>query len=795
MHAARAARIEIGTRLTVSPPRIDAALDDPAWCAAPPVTDFVQSRPSPGALATLPSVARVLYDDDALYVALRLFDPHPDSIVAPFPRRDDETTSDWVFVEIDSRFDRRSGLSFGLNPRGVQVDGSWWDDVNYDAAWNGVWESAAAIDSLGWTAEYRIPFSQLPLARSDAGAPLVWGINFYRTTPHRGETSNWSPRLPTVVGVVSHFNQLRGLTVPPGHGTLELVPYVAVGGRELTATGGGDLRFRPTRRTSVALSLHPDFGQVEADPSQVNLTTFETFLPEQRPLFAEDAEAFHFTTALAFSSRDASFDQESPFYSRRIGHASSLLGATRVSARAADGWSGALLHAWTGAAGAEPLTSFTVVRGRRAFDDGRSALGLLGTFVDRLRPDGAVDTTLATTALVLGAEGRARFARDRYEVSAYTLASRVGGSPAAIAGIRRQPRHGYALADTMLGALGGISAQARIARIEGRLRWGLVARLVGRGFETNDVGFQRNADWMLAAASWTYQVFRPGHFIRRWSVASSQMGLGWTMAGERRAGVANLTVAADLRDYWGGSLSVDHDFPAADPAFLRGGPPLLRPVRDRWALAAYTDTRRNWQVTLDLAGMREPATGSVGTTVSPALSVFVTDRLQLGLTPSAGFTREGWQYVAQPRDSGGHVHYVLGELHQTTASLTTRATYAFSSHLTLQLYGQMFLGGGHYDKFKEVTAPRAARPADRVTALPSSAPFAFAGPDFSDRELHLNLLFRWEFLPGSTLFLVWTQTRADRMVRAFDIGRDLGRLWSAPADDAVLLKVSYWMKR
>ncbi|HET8649050.1 MAG TPA: carbohydrate binding family 9 domain-containing protein, partial [Gemmatimonadales bacterium] len=161
--AALGPRVVTAHRIAGSPPRIDGRLDDPVWAQAEPVTDFVQSTPNPGALATLPSTARVLYDDDALYVALRLSDPHPDSIVAPYPRRDDETTSDWTFVEVDSRLDHRTGFSFGVNPRGVQADGAWTDDVDYDGAWNAIWEAAAAIDSLGWTAEFRIPFSQLPL--------------------------------------------------------------------------------------------------------------------------------------------------------------------------------------------------------------------------------------------------------------------------------------------------------------------------------------------------------------------------------------------------------------------------------------------------------------------------------------------------------------------------------------------------------------------------------------------------------------------------------------------------------
>jgi hypothetical protein len=846
--AALAPRVELAVRAAALPV-IDGRLDDAAWCAAPAATDLVQSRPSPGALASLPTVARVLYDDVAIYVAVRLFDPHPDSIVAPYPRRDDETTSDWIFVEIDSRLDRRSGLSFGVNPRGVQVDGSWADDVNYDAAWNGVWESAVAVDSLGWTAEYRIPFSQLPLARTGPGEPLVWGINYYRYTPHRGETSNWSPRLPSVGGIVSHFNQLRGLEVPPRSSPVEVVPYTAVTGArtpdggaassDLSAAAGVDLRWRPMPTTAVAASLHPDFGQVEADPSQVNLTTFETFLPEQRPLFVEGADIFQFSSALTFASRGTSFEQESPFYSRRVGRvvsggcpagarscrspaSASLLGAARVSTYTARGWSGGLFHAWTGAehatftdaggvrrrALAEPLTSFAVARVSRALSGGRSALGLVGTLVNRFGLEDGLDSTLARNAIVLGADGRTRTSGGGYEASGFLLASRVGGSPSAIAALRHQVRHGYD--DSSHGALTGVAAQAKLARLEGTLHWTVAGRLVSRGFEANDAGFQRNANWLLAAGSWQYQAFRPGHFIRRWSVGSEQVGIGWTVGGPRRAAIVNLTAGADLRSYWGGSLSIDHEFPALDPEVLRGGPSLLRPARDGWKATAYTDSRRRWQLTLNVSGVRERATSSRALTLSPDFTAFVTDRLQLGVSAEAGSDREGWQYVDQPTDASGRVHYLLGRLRQTTAALTVRGTYAFSSHLTLQMYGQAFLSAGRYGRFKEVVAPAAGRAADRVGELGSRVRFdsvsssylvdageptqlAFDDPAFSERDLHLNVLLRWEFLPGSTLFVAWSHQRTAPEVAPFDAGQDLARLLRAPASNALQIKATYWV--
>ena len=853
--AALQPRTTVARRIAGDPPRIDGRLDDAVWRTAEPVTDFIQGSPAPGALATLPTSARVLYDGDAVYIALRLADPHPDSIVAPYPRRDDETTSDWAFVEIDSRFDRRSGFSFGVNPRGVQADGAWSNDVDYDGAWNGVWEAAASIDSLGWSVEFRIPFSQLALVPAAPGQPLTWGINFYRYTPHRGESSNWSPRLPSVTGVVSHFNRLVGLAAPARRTALQVVPYTAVtgsrtpvslpggsAGTDLGARAGADFRYQPGSGTSLALSLHPDFGQVEADPSQINLTTFETFLPEQRPLFVDDAQLFRFGQPLEFSTRGTTFADESPFYSRRIGRAparecppavtacrrpaaSTVLGAFRATGRTASGWSGGVLQAWTdaeyahfsrsgltGRAMLAPLSHFTTARAVRELSGGRGELGAMATFTGRLHMRDGVDSTLARGALVLGADGRIRLAAGTWELSGAALASRVTGTPAYIGELRQEPRH-LGLGEpgpAGAAAMSGISAQAALTRIQGRLQWGVAGRLVSPGFESNDLGFQRNADWLLATLHWKYLVYNPGSFIRRWYVGSDEIGAGWTFAGRRRATVASFKTGFDLRNYWGGSLALEREFPATDPETLRGGPALRVPGRNRITLTAYTDTRRRWQATLQLRGEREAATGSLAGGAEADLSAFVTDRLQLGIAPELDAARESWQYAAQAVDSAGGAHYLVGRLREVTAALTARATLAFSSHLTLQLYSQIFLSGGTFDRFKEVVAPDADRPADRVRPVAPARltrdaagdylvdggtpmAYGFADPAFAERNAHLNVLLRWEFRPGSTLFLVWAHEQAGGPVLPFRLGRDLSHLWDAPSGDALQLKVSYWM--
>jgi hypothetical protein len=339
--------------------------------------------------------------------------------------------------------------------------------------------------------------------------------------------------------------------------------------------------------------------------------------------------------------------------------------------------------------------------------------------------------------------------------------------------------------------------------------------VVTRGFEANDAGFQRNANWLLLAGDWTYQQYRAGSRIRRWSVGSDQIGIGWTTAGDRRAAVANLGLTSDLRNYWGGSVIAGREFPVIDPEVLRGGPALRLPTRDHASMQLHSDTRRAWQLTLGLGGAREAASGSHRASVSPGIDAFVTDRLQIGITPEFGWVREGWQYVGQAVSAAAtpvtRRRYLLGQLHQRELSLTTKATQAFSPHLTLQWYAQAFVSNGQFAGFSEVLAPRAERASDRVVAIASnrlafdseSATYAldagsnaaavFPDPAFAERSLHLNALLRWEFSPGSTMFLVWTQERSDPGVARFQLGRDWQRLTRAPPANALQLKLSYWI--
>jgi Domain of unknown function (DUF5916)/Carbohydrate family 9 binding domain-like len=859
--AALAHRSLAASRIHGPAPTIDGRLDDAAWAGAEVAREFVQRRPEPGRLATLATEARVLYDDEALYIGVHLLDPAPGTIVAPYPRRDDETTSDWVFVEIDSRHDHRTAFSFGLNPRGVQVDGVFLNDVNYDAAWNAVWDGAARIGADGWTAEYRIPFSQIVYApegtpSADGSVPAVFGLNVYRYTPSRGESSNWSPRLPSLAGIVSNFNDLC-LRVPARRGRLEIAPYVSARGTDpssdpfatsTSGSGGADFRAGLGSSFTLTAAVHPDFGQVEADPSEVNLTTFETLFTERRPLFVEEAGLFGFSLGLPLTTRGNSFAAEQAFYSRRIGRpprlaapegasfretpdAATLLGAAKLTGRTATGWSVGALGAVTGretarlvdasglggAVKVEPLTEFAVTRVSKDFGSGRSAVGAMATFLGRSGMTPALEALLPSRSLSAGVDARHRFGSDEYEMAGFVMASSVEGTPAALGGILHGPGHYTQRPDaTYLGgdpvgtSATGFGAQARVAKIGGEhWRWAMAAHAVSPRLELNDVGFQRNADWIVALGSVSYQQERPGGLFRRWALGSSQIGWGWSFGGERRAAVLNVNANADLRNYWGGSISLDHELPALQIEALRGGPALLMPSRDAAALSLYSDTRRVTQVSLDVSGFREPATRSHQLTLAPALTLRASDRLAVSVGPTIAWTRNAWHYVGSPVASG-RTHYLLGDLEQTTASLTARADFAFSPRFTLQLYAQPFASRGLFGDYMEVVAPRAARAADRVRPFPSplasidpaagvlridaaDGVLSVPDPSYHVRELRANLVLRWEYRPGSALYAVWSQGRSAATPEPFSgPGQELLDAFAARPNNTFLVKVSYW---
>jgi hypothetical protein len=832
---------------------IDGRLDDPSWADADVATGFVQYQPDPGAPPSQRTVVRVLYDDDAIYVGARLYDSAPDSIVARLARRDEGGFSDWFYVAIDSYFDRRTAFSFGVNPRAVKIDRQYSDDAVEDVGWDAVWDAATAIDAEGWVAELRIPLSQLRFSAGGDGEQ-VWGVNFRRYLARADETSDWSP-VPRGGGAfVSRAGDLQGLTDLAPRRRLEIQPYVLAGVRRapgddtspffeptaLTSTAGADVRYGVTSDLTLSATLNPDFGQVEADPSVLNLSGFETFFPERRPFFLEGAEIF----------RPVFPALPTIFHSRRIGrapqgsppdqavHASApeattILGAAKLTGKTADGWSVGLFDAVTtrerarfvdptgthGARPVEPLTNYGALRLARDFDRGQGALGLLATSTNRALPATDELDFLPASAYVAGLDGHRRFGGGRYQVAASLFGSRVAGSAAAIDDIQRSPVHranrpdarhaGY---DPSRTELLGYSANVRAEKRDGHWRFVVEGRTRSPGFEVNDLGFLGRADQASTFGHGWFDQFRPGRVFRRWRVDVASWA-NVTFGGERLWTGAEAWGEAQFHNRWTVAGGAGYDLPRLDVDALRGGPAIHAESRWwRW-LRFSTDPTKSVNVEGGGAFDRERTTGGWIGGVNATINLRPSDRLGLALGPALERNVNPWQFVAN-RDAGDGRHYVRGHLEQTTAWLTLRAAYTFTPDLSLQVYAQPFVSAGSYGDFRRVASPRDDAFETRFTRYEASAvmrdpvaggyavdadgngsaDFTFDDPDFTFRELRSNVVLRWEYRPGSALFLVWSQGRAhaDGGGR-FRLGRDLADLLSAPGTNTVMVKLSYWL--
>ncbi len=855
----------------VPAPVIDGHLEETLWDQAEVATGFVQSRPSPGAPATLRTEARILYDDEAIYVGMRMYDDAPHLIAAQLSRRDASGTySDWAHVAIDSYHDRRTAFRFTVNPRGVKKDALHFNDTESDPGWDPVWDVATRIDSLGWTAEYRIPLSQLRF-NARGGAEQVWGINFGRDIARTEERVSWSALLPNVPGYASRFGDLDGLHGMRSPRRLEVQPYSLA---RLTrapvrdgdpfyrrndgeATAGADLRYGITSDFTLTATLNPDFGQVEADPAFVNLTAYETFLPEQRPFFMEGTDIFRF--GLAAGEGESSGEQL--FYSRRIGRvpqrrilaaggavdapgATTILGAAKVTGKTTSGWSFGVLSATTPEEEAryidpggtevryvatEPWTHYGVVRANKDLNRSHSTIGSILTTTNRRIEAADSLRFLPVASYAGGVSARHRFGDGNYETRVFLLGSRVAGDAIAIRRLQNSPARYFMRPDAHhlhydpdRTSLAGWSASAELAKMGGgNWRYGGSVSARSPGFETNDLGFQRDADNFIQSAYFQYQESRAGGHFRNWQVTASERA-GWTFGGERIITATGFTGAFQLKNFWGGSALLTREQASLSTGALRGGPAIRRPGATGLTAGLNSDRRKRVSLSLNAGASMEDETGGHSWKLSPVMDLRPSAQAEISVRPELGRTVNTWQYLSGVRALDGHARYVLGQLEQTTASVTTRVSYTFTPRFSLQLYAQPFISAGGFSQFRAVQDPRArefdrrlpvfAHSVGQLVRDPGTGVYRadsdndgtldveMRDPSFNIKYLRSNAVLRWEYHPGSTLFVVWSQGREEALADgSFRFSRDFGRLFgiteerAVPSTNVLLVKVSYWL--
>jgi len=859
-HARAAAAPALQAVRATEPPQIDGRLDEPAWNGASIATDFVQFQPDPGAPASERTEVRVLYTDNAIYIGARMHDRDPAGIIRRLARRDEQVTTDAFHVAFDSYFDHRTAFRFSVSVAGVQSDALMFSDTEEDGDWDAVWESATRSDETGWTAELRIPLSQLRFAGSSDGAGSTWGINFVREIARLEEASAWSPLPEDRSRVVSAFGTLRDLQGLQPRRNLEVRPYVLSSATRtpgsaddpfyaataLRQTVGGDLKYGITENLTLDVTVNPDFGQVEADPSVVNLTAFETFFPEKRPFFQEGSDIFGFS----FGAGDD--NNESLFYSRRVGRtpqgsvtspaayrdvpeATSILGAAKLSGKTADGWSIGFLDALTssenarfispgGTSGAqlvEPMTNYAVARVIKDFRDGESAIGVIGTATNRRLDAGGPLLLLTDAAYTGGIDFRHRFGNGNYQIDGHVIGSTVSGSPEAIERIQRSSVHYFQSPDSRHGLdptrtrLSGSTSTISFSKVGGgNWRYGLFGENRSPGFESNDLGFQQNSDYRVGAAWVNYEQFRPQGPFRNWGVNAATWS-GWTFAGERQFTGGNVNGNFQLKNFWRGFAGFNQEWAGIATTALRGGPSLYQPSQwSSWG-GVFTDSRKpvRFGAVFNAGGEYSTATRRLG--LSPNVMLQPSSRLQLNFGPSLQWNDRAWQFVSRPGASDG-THYVFARLSQQTVSITTRLNYTFSPDLSLQFYAQPFVSAGSYDRFMEVDDPRASAFSDRFRTYGENeirrveangfglyqvdsdrdgkADFGFADPDFNVKSFRSNLVLRWQYRPGSTVFLVWSRDQQSFVNDgSFRFGDDLTDLARIPSTNIFLVKFEHWL--
>jgi hypothetical protein len=839
-------------QLKGKPPVIDGRLTDAAWKLAKWGDNFTQFEPYNGKPPSQKTQFKILYDNNNLYIGVRCFDTDPSKIEKILSRRD-KTDGDWVGVGIDSYNDQLTGFVFSANAVGVKWDGKFTNDEQLDDTWNPVWYVKTSIDSKGWIAEMRIPLSQLRFAKSQNH---VWGFQVIRKIYRLQEMDLWSPQSKSESGWVSHWGELTGIDNIHPKKEVALTPYAL--GKLTTAekqegnpfakgatpgySVGLDGKIAVTNDLTLNFTINPDFGQVEADPSQVNLSAFETYFRERRPFFIEENNIFNFP----LDADDDGFSSENLFYSRRIGRrphnsptlsageyakvpkATRILGAFKLSGKTRSGWSVGILESLTNNTKAtidsagfrskqtiEPLTNYFNARIQKDIKKGKTILGGMFTATNRFIHDSSL-MYLPSAAYTGGIDFKTYWKDKTYKLSTKVYGSSLSGSTEAITREQESSRRYYQKPDgtrrldTTLCLLQGTGASAQFAKIGGHWQFGVDGTMLSPGLELNDQGYMRIAD-MIKQSLWTsYNWWQPFSIFRSMSVRFGQHS-GFDFKGRNTYSGYSLHFNTQFKNFWYFSLGAYHGGWDLDRHELRGGPSVLLPGNwDFWS-GISSDGRKklSFGISYSLGKGQQHYSGSHGYNLS------VTYRpippLKFTINPGFSDSYKSFIYVSKEKQNN-HDVYLVSSIKQKVFVASFRFNFSFTPDLSLEYWGQPYLFSGDYYDFKKVTHPNQK---DFAAQFHTYGPgeihydessdtyliddngdgktdFILRNPDFSFMEFRSNMVLRWEFVPGSTFYFVWSQERNDGNSDGnFDFSGGFHQLFQAHPTNVFLLKFSY----
>jgi len=851
---APAPKLARAARLRGEAPRIDGVLDESAWTSAPPITDFVQKIPIEGAPPSVATEVRLLYDDHALYVFARLFRTDPHAIRTSLTRRDGDSDAETFTVSLDTYLDHRTAYSFTISSGGVRGDAYHAqdsEDSGRETQFDPVWSARARIDSVGWTAEMRIPFSQL---RFNPKSQQTWGMQLTRNVADIAERLQWTLIPVSAAGFASRFGQLEGVhDVPPAR-HIEVLPYIASDlsfranenkanpfVHHFDARFGGDLKAGLGPNLTLDMTVNPDFGQVESDPAIVNLTAFENVFEERRPFFVEGNELL--------TGRGQSFiGRPTWFYSRRIGAAprgsasgdfvdaptsTTILSAAKVTGRLASGLSVGALAAVTpreyartyvaasdatGRTAVEPPSAFGVLRVQQEFGKQQSNMGASLTNVTRALDDrGALNALLPTSAIAGGVDWKLRYKQGMYEVTGWAGGSHVQGSTSAISRIQRNSAHFFQRPDqthirfdSTRTSLDGASASLRFDKNAGRFSLGGI-QLSARTpqFEINDAGQMRSGDDIDFNADIQLRDTKPNRFVRVFNFGTATQA-GWNFGGIRQYMRFSETASATLHNFLRLSAGATMQLGALSDDLTRGGPLMATPRGASFtgSITSRANMPTTWSARTTYS---RDAFGGWGITTATTLTVRPASRWQGSVDPTYSRIVDSRQYITTTSNGSSATfgkRYIFSFIERSTLSARFRLNYAFTPNLTVEGYAEPFAASGRFFDAGELAAPRGnvlrvygadstgttvTRNADGTrTITDGTTRFSLPALDFNRLSFRSNLVLRWEWLPGSTAFLIWQQSRSGTDATGRLIGPgDLLDATRASGDNFLVAKVSY----
>lgn len=832
---------------------IDGKLDEPAWMKANWQGDFIQYQPMEGKKPSQKTEFAILSDENYLYVGFKAWDSNPDSIVQRLTGRD-ELGGDMVFIEFDSYFDKRTAFSFMVTAAGIKYDRILSNDGQEDTTWDPIWFVKTSCDKSGWYAEMRIPLTQL---RFEGDNGQTWGLQAGRYLFRKQEIITFQPATKKIPGWVSQYAELKGLKNLKSKKVADFTPYAVAradrfekeqgnpfkeSGRKNKLDVGLDGKVGVTNNMTLDFTVNPDFGQVEADPSQVNLTSFETFHQEKRPFFIEGKNILNFP--LVFSNGPLS--EENLFYSRRIGRQphyrpdlkdgdymdasefTSVLGAAKITGKTKDGLSLGILESATSKEFAkigneqsqsreliEPFTNYAIGRLQKDFNQGNTSFGGMATSVNRNLEEKQLND-LNKSAYTGGLDLVHKWHNKDWELDISSYFSKVQGSAEAINSIQKSNVHLFQRPDAHLKydstrtSLLGQGGKIMLWKMAGKLQFMSTTTWKSPGLELNDVGYLRQADDIMQLFWLGYRIYEPFSIFRSLNINHFQW-MDWNFAGEQMGPGRYISMGAQFKNYWNFYLASNMNGEKLSTAELRGGPAVILPGDKDIELSIGSNNQKKLTANMHFMALKGDIKNSKQmSNYRFELGYRPSKNLKITLSPNYTLNNDRLQYVTQQGYSN-KTDYIFARINQTTLSASLRVNYLITPDLSIQYWGQPFLSSGKYNEFKRITNSRADYYADRFSLLTEdklaylgaeekyqvsdpagSLLYKFDQPNFNVKQFLSNMVVRWEYLPGSTLYLVWSQNRNQSIASGnFDFQKDMTKLFEEKPYNIFLLKMSF----